>query len=189
MFSPTHPSRTGKCLFLFGLQRTFTPFIERLCFAKSVYVLRKVHISCKVNIIRRHSKTASAATAVRVFSLSGNFKLSYQDSNLNRQNQNLQCYHYTIRHYLYGINAPKQLASYSDAKLMLFIQTTKSSSKILLQIFPCQSLAGKIYALKSCGHSGFIVIFADFYPFAEEPHSLSAFGKDEKLRNTKTLNL
>lgn len=27
-------------------------------------------------------------------------RLAYQDSNLDRQNQNLQCYHYTISQYL-----------------------------------------------------------------------------------------
>ncbi len=29
--------------------------------------------------------------------------LSYQDSNLGRQNQNLQCYHYTIAQYNYEL--------------------------------------------------------------------------------------
>ena len=32
------------------------------------------------------------------------FLLSHQDSNLDRQNQNLQCYHYTMRQSLWIIN-------------------------------------------------------------------------------------
>ncbi len=30
------------------------------------------------------------------------FLLTYQDSNLERQNQNLLCYHYTIGQFLFG---------------------------------------------------------------------------------------
>ncbi len=61
-----------------------------------------------------------------VFNMLGDVLLSHQDSNLNRQNQNLQCYHYTMGQSVFGA-----------AKLILFLFVTKISPIIYFNIlFP-----------------------------------------------------
>ena len=46
--------------------------------------------------------------------------LSYQDSNLDRQNQKLQCYHYTIRQSFVSQDCPHRGGSPKDfAKLQI----------------------------------------------------------------------
>lgn len=56
------------------------------------------------------------------------FWLSYQDSNLDKQNQKLLCYHYTIRqsHGHQSDDGSNRADSVSAAKLPLFFETRKS---------------------------------------------------------------
>ena len=52
--------------------------------------------------------------------------LSYQDSNLDRQNQKLQCYHYTIRQSLSSSSLPVRKTRRSvSAKLIFFPDFSK----------------------------------------------------------------
>ena len=52
--------------------------------------------------------------------------LSYQDSNLDRQNQKLQCYHYTIRQSLsFEISNARARIPESGAKLAIISETAK----------------------------------------------------------------
>ena len=47
------------------------------------------------------------------------FKLDYQDSNLDKQNQNLLCYHYTI------VQSSYRFLLESGAKISIYLETTK----------------------------------------------------------------
>lgn len=53
------------------------------------------------------------------------FRLSHQDSNLDKQNQKLLCYHYTMRQ--------SKLSSKSDAKIVQPIKLCKFSCKFFLR--------------------------------------------------------
>ncbi len=63
--------------------------------------------------------------ALKVRNLQSFFQLDYQDSNLDKQNQNLLCYHYTIVQTLV-------LSSESDAKIIYL----GNKFQIILSFFP-----------------------------------------------------
>ena len=61
----------------------------------------------------------------------GSLLLGYPDSNQERQDQNLQCYHYTIPQSF--VNASANTFALADAKVVIFLELPKLFSTFLLK--------------------------------------------------------
>lgn len=57
----------------------------------------------------------------------GVFRLSYQDSNLDKQNQNLMCYHYTIGQIFRKKSAAKIRLFPDVAKFIFYLSDSKNA--------------------------------------------------------------